>query len=784
MVPTVLLVLAALALPSAHAAAPKRGLALSKHAGEADCADLKLFSSLRPWFYGWGPTPSSSNYSKCALQHDSGFIPMLWGRNSVNFTVWHHADALLGFNEPNHISQSNLLPAEAAALWPQVLAKARTNNISRIGSPAAAPCGGGPTRCHGDTTDWFDKFFAACAWPDSPRCNINFLATHDYACNPSKLHSFLTELHARYQLPIWLTEFNCGDGGANASAARHLAYMKEALPILESLPFVERYSWMSVLNTKVVGSALVDPHGELTTLGKYYTTAPSHPAAPTTADRKANHIVVHINATVLNTLPAQFVSFTMDAGAAAHWSTFKHEFWDDPLSRALAAGLAPAIFRFGGTTEDYTKYVMSDSLESKDCSPLLPSPTRPCITLNSTQLDAMAAFAQSAGWDLVFGANVGTSRSTTNEWDPTQLAALLRYASNANITFRGLELGNEPDLMCHHGEGADREIYSCHHAPPNSSWPDVRAITPGQLAKDYSKFTSLVHAAYPDAMIIGNDLAEVSKLETYGGEFLRNLSAPLDAFSWHFYYGPGSSRPHGLKPTQFSEPTTLDRFLTDATKAAAIWKANGHGAKLWLGETSSTYGGGTANASASFVAGFMWLDKLGIAAALGHSAVMRQTFAHSSYSVIGARDHEGKWDSLPNPDYWSTLLWRRLVGKQVLGTSLALGREVRAYAFCAAKGRGAVTLVLLNTKSDEADVEVSLPSGPYTGELEAYMLTSYPGLQTSRDVFLNGHVLRLVDEQTGELPATPPALTGFPLRMAPKSYGFVVLPEASVTVCV
>ena len=49
--------------------------------------------------------------------------------------------------------------------------------------------------------------------------------------------------------------------------------MKEAVPLLESLPFVERYAWMSARNTHDVGAALV--HGtnsttSLTTLGEWY----------------------------------------------------------------------------------------------------------------------------------------------------------------------------------------------------------------------------------------------------------------------------------------------------------------------------------------------------------------------------------------------------------------------------------------------------------------------------------------------------------------------------------
>lgn len=241
----------------------------------------------------------------------------------------------------------------------------------------------------------------------------------------------------------------------------------------------------------------------------------------------------------------------------------------------------------------------------------------------------------------------------------------------------------------------------------------------------------------------------------------------------------------------------------------------GRGAELWLGETSSTYGGGTANVSASFVAGFMsaasasrtpgaarrgyssththgasgaarrdrWLDKLGIAAGLGHRVVARQTFAHSSYAVIGAEER-GVWDARPNPDYWSTLLWRRLVGATVLATADLgeVGRDVRAYAFCAANStRGAVVLVVLNTRARAVDLQVELL--PRAGRArtatraDAYLLTSYPGVLSSRDVFLNGHVLRLLDERTGALPPLQPVrlAAGQPVRMQAKSYGFVVL---------
>jgi hypothetical protein len=243
-------------------ASSKRGLALKS---DAICPDLELFKEIKPWFYGWGAEPSASDYNKsCTKEYDSGFIPMTWSKKAVGEEIYPDAAALLGFNEPNHKEQSNMEPAVAAAEWPAFEAKAKASGIPRLGSPAAAGCGN-PSKCLGNIDDWFDKFFAACKG-----CQVDFIATHTYVCSGSALSSFLEGLHLRYQKPIWITEFNCGDGSKNASAAQHLAYMKEALPILEATSYVERYSWMSTHNTKVAGCALINPQGKLTPLGEYY----------------------------------------------------------------------------------------------------------------------------------------------------------------------------------------------------------------------------------------------------------------------------------------------------------------------------------------------------------------------------------------------------------------------------------------------------------------------------------------------------------------------------------
>jgi hypothetical protein len=64
-------------------------------------------------------------------------------------------------------------------------------------------------------------------------------------------------------------------------------------------------------------------------------------------------------------------------------------------------------------------------------------------------------------------------------------------------------------------------------------------------------------------------------------------------------------------------------------------------------------------------------------------------------------------------------------------------------------------------------------------------MTSYPGVPTSRDVFLNGKVMKLADETTGGLPPLPPLKwpASAAVSVPPKSYGFVVLPDAGAGAC-
>jgi len=252
----------------------------------------------------------------------------------------------------------------------------------------------------------------------------------------------------------------------------------------------------------------------------------------------------------------------------------------------------------------------------------------------------------------------------------------------------------------------------------------------------------------------------------------------IDIATFHHYYGSGNPDAGSayVGPADFYNPSVMDLFLQKAREmegATSAWrgaKANRH---LWVGETSSIYGGGS-DYSASFVAGFLWLDKLGIAANVGIDVVLRESWAHSAYSVVG-------YDNLPNPDYYSALLWRNLVGTRVLSVAdgLASGRVCRAYAFCSRQHAGGVVLVWLNTRAESVELTHNA-----AGRQESYLLTSAPDALTGRDIYLNGNRLQ-VDSTTGKVILQPRIFDEHrPLTMPPHSYGFIEMPEAGASACV
>jgi hypothetical protein len=167
------------------------------------------------------------------------------------------------------------------------------------------------------------------------------------------------------------------------------------------------------------------------------------------------------------------------------------------------------------------------------------------------------------------------------------------------------------------------------------------------------------------------------------------------------------------------------------------------------------------------------MDELGLAASHGQRVVVRQTLAGSDYGLI---DDE---TLAPNPDYWASLLWKRLMGRIVLGVKPS-GDDpfVRAYAHCTPARDGSLSLLIINLHPDRT-LQVRIEDLSTTAG-QVYLVTA-PSL-TSSDAYLNDRRMRYA----GDLPPLEPRrdiIESDRLDLPAASYAFVVLPSARATAC-
>lgn len=452
----------------------------------------------------------------------------------------------------------------------------------------------------------------------------------------------------------------------------------------------------------------------------------------------------------------EFLSIALGSGLIRHrWEKFN---FSSEKIRNLARGLSPAFLRIGGTDEDFLLFVENDVKELYENDlPSFNGYTN--FTMSASDVDNIFHFANDAGLSVIFGLNV-LLRTPEMNWDTSNAEKLMAYMVGKGYHC-GWELGNEPvDL---------KGLVN-------------RTITGEQLAKDFKILRELLdqHPKY-GRLIVGPDVSSPWKGQTRSAfleEFLSNIQGSIDAMTYHQYYTNNKAA-----VSDFYNPKVLDVLITEIQQVLAIMKGSGATSiSPWLGETSSSYGGGVPGVSDSYIAGFMWLDKLGVAARLGHNVVVRQTFYGASYSLISREAFD------PFPDYWLSLLYKRLVGPQVLDVrdGIALDRKVRVYAHCASErstyDKGSIVLLALNTQLDE--VQLVLMEELQGLPVEQYLLT--PGVNanlTSQTVKLNGEYLKLVNDTF--LPNIHPKLIVPPQKvlLPPVSLGLFVIPKASAKAC-
>lgn len=458
----------------------------------------------------------------------------------------------------------------------------------------------------------------------------------------------------------------------------------------------------------------------------------------------------------LHRVDPRFLSVTIDASLASE-ERFMILLGSRKV-RALARSLTPAFLRFGGTRQDFMIFTPEQHLQPSHVAPVV---ERLCdkkelpswledelkkewvqqqillktedlqrkykrVKFTEVTVDQLYFFANCSGMELIFGLNA-LLRTADNSWNSTNAQALMHYCASRQYRM-SWELGNEP----------------------NSYEKKAGFRVDGyQLGEDFVHLKKIMGESkfFQNSGLYGPDVGQPRdhRIDILDG-FLQSGSEAIDACTWHHYYVNG--RDTSLE--DFLDPEVLDTLALKTKEVLQKVEQASPKKKVWLGETSSAYGGGAVGLSDTFVAGFMWLDKLGLGAKLGLDVVMRQVFLGSgSYHLI-----DDNMD--PLPDYWLSVLYKRLVGQEVLSIktffNVTLGKRVRLYLHCTNKksfASGAVTLITMNLNKKAA--RISVPAHMSSSTVEAFVLESdqrgEEGLE-SRSVQLNGEVLKMVDDTT------------------------------------
>ncbi|XP_051794477.1 heparanase [Acanthochromis polyacanthus] len=453
---------------------------------------------------------------------------------------------------------------------------------------------------------------------------------------------------------------------------------------------------------------------------------------------------------VLRRVDPRFLSVTIDASLAAEESFMA--LLSSSKVRTLSSALSPSFLRFGGTRQDFMKFkphrrkrnLKNTKNTGESCQQLLPWWVEDQLKKNWTlqqqilikedlkrkfkktsftevTVDLLNSFSSCCGFDLIFGLNA-LLRTSENVWNSSNAETLIEYCRSRRYQMNW-ELGNEPNSF--------------------EKKAGIR-VDGHQLGLDFLHLRELMSRSgfYRDAGLFGPDVGQPRDHRTDILEgFLQTGAEAVDAVTWHHYYVNG--RATSLE--DFLDPEVLDTLTLKTNEVMEKVKLLSPTKPVWLGETSSAYGGGAVGLSDTFVAGFMWLDKLGLGATLGLDVVMRQVLVGSgSYHLL-----DENLD--PLPDYWLSLLYKRLVGPEVLKvrkrSSSAQSKRVRTYLHCSNEksySRGSVTLISMNLNQNS--FRISVPSLLSSSSLDAFILQS--DQLNSRSVKLNGRLLQMLDDET------------------------------------
>jgi len=418
-----------------------------------------------------------------------------------------------------------------------------------------------------------------------------------------------------------------------------------------------------------------------------------------------------------------YLSVTIDSGAfvyANKWALWEAKLEDETLVE-LVGGMAPGYLRIGGTPCDVVRYNMSAGACAESVEPPGGYTPQAPFMLTRCRWEKILEWAKKTHLPVLFGLNVLSDRPE-GQWDPTNAEELISFTEKYHPgVVRGWELGNEP-------EGWVRNF--------NMS------VSNAALAQD---FHVLRKALGSEAFLVGPDYGIQGCISKgYGCTTFIDLVGRLaegggavNMSTFHFYNLGNTD-----VPAEFLVPSVLDRTRTSVETGVQANQKAVQAAPVWVGEGATASGGGVTNASGTYTATFLWMDKLGSVGRFGGSGLMRQSLFGGRYALLDPETF------IPRPTYWVALLFKRLTaGSNVVlavDGDTEMNRTLRIYARCS-DAEGSVIVFGTNLNADSTNLTFS-PMLSAAPAREDYVLTGTLG---SGSIALNGKTMTL---NGGKLP--------------------------------
>jgi hypothetical protein len=424
--------------------------------------------------------------------------------------------------------------------------------------------------------------------------------------------------------------------------------------------------------------------------------------------------------------------------------------------RKLAAALGPAYVRVSGTWANSTFFQSADSPVPAE------APTGFKGVLTRNEWKGVVEFSKATDAKIVtsFAISSGT-RDANGVWTPEQAKQIFDYTKSLGGSIAAAELFNEPTMPEMGGAPKGYEAVA--------------------FARDVKVFRDYAKAADPKMLVLGpGSVGEGAKSKILipglkimkSEDMLTSTGSAFDVFSYHTY-GAVSIR---CKSMGADATTTADAALSEDWLArggqseefyAGLRDRYEPGKPMWNTETAQAACGGDRWAS-TFLDSFRYLNQLGDLASRGVQVHMHNTLAASDYGLLQEYTFE------PRPNYWSALLWRRLMGTTVLDAGKSPSPNLHVYAQCLRNHPGGVTLLVINADAKDTQT-LTVPTAS-----ERYTLTAQE--LTDKQVQLNGINLKLgADDALPELKGA--ATQAGNVTFAPASITFLAIPKAHNASC-